>query len=681
MTPEMLRGCRFGPFRMDLLRRSLLKDGQPVNLTPKSFDVLALLVARHGELVSKEEIMGEVWPGVVVEETNLTYQISLVRRALGESAGKREYIITVPGRGYRFVAPVGEGPAEPATVPEVGASHGPHRRRRAGWLIAGATTVTAAVLVVSFKAKLETPRPWRQLTFDRADDTQPDISPDGRYVVFVSNRQGKHNIWRMRADGSEPRNLTLDRGENDTPAWSPDGRRIAFQSTRVTGTSFIFIMNADGSGQHVVSPLPSARAAWAPDGRSILYQSHRGKSGIFRLDLENGKEMRLTGAEVDCFDPSWSPDGKWIIHTRATPAGLQLFAMDARGGGVRQLTRLYETNASVPAWSPDGTRIAFTGARDRESAIYVMRSDGTEIARLTQDFVDAGEAAWSRDGSKIYFESGRTGNSDVYSIEVPAGTGRRITHDVGEDNLPVYSPSGREIAFVSNRAGNPDIYVEDLSTGRLENVTHDQALDSDPAWSPDGQSIAFSSERTGRPQIFVMRRKDGALRQVSQEDGEWAQPAWSPDGKMLAAAWGPAGNTHIRILQLGGGPAVDIAPSYIGAEWPAWSPDGKTIAFDTPVAGANHRIFLVPAQGGEVRPLTDGSRASGHPAWRPDGAVAFNCNCGSGAQIMVLEPSGALRALTNTLPRNIWPSFSKDGTRIIFASNRDGNFEVYEIYN
>jgi TolB protein len=223
--------------------------------------------------------------------------------------------------------------------------------------------------------------------------------------------------------------------------------------------------------------------------------------------------------------------------------------------------------------------------------------------------------------------------------------------------------------------------VEDLSTGRLENVTHDQALDSDPAWSPDGQSIAFSSERTGRPQIFVMRRKDGALRQVSPEDGEWAQPAWSPDGKMLAAARGPAGNTRIRILQLAGGPAVDIAPGYIGAEWPAWSPDGKTIAFDTPVAGANHRIFLVPAQGGEVRPLTDGSHASGHPAWRPDGAVAFNCNCGSGAQIMVLEPNGVLRALTNTLPRNIWPNFSKDGTRIIFASNRDGNFEVYEIYN
>lgn len=681
MTPEMLRGCRFGPFRLDLLRRSLLKEGQPVSLTPKSFDVLALLVARHGELVSKDEIMAEIWPGVVVEDTNLTYQISLVRRALGESAGKREYIVTVPGRGYRFVAPVEERLAEAAPSPETPQSPGIPRRRRAPWLIAAGAVVAAAVLALAVRTKLESPRPWRQLTFDRADDTQPDISPDGRSVVFVSNRQGKHNIWLMKADGSGARNLTLDRGENDTPAWAPDGRRIAFQSTRVTGTPYVYLMDADGSRQHAVSPLPSARAAWAPDGRSLLYQSHRGTSGIFRLDLETGKEMRLTPADTECFDPSWSPDGRWIVHTRGLSGSLQLFVMDSQGGGARQLTQLYQMNASVPAWSPDGGRIAFTGSRNREAGIYVMRADGTEVARLTEGFSDAGEAAWSRDGSKIYFESERAGNSDVYAINVPMGTGRRLTRDVGEDTMPVYSPSGREIAFISNRAGNADVYVEDLSTGKLDNLTHDKAPDTDPAWSPDGQSIAFTSARTGRLQIFVLRRKDGVSRQVSPEDGEWAQPAWSPDGKMLAAAWGPIGATRIRILPVAGGKPIDLAPDRIGAELPAWSADGQTIAFDMPIVSAYHRIFTVPAKGGEVRPVSDGLHASGHPVWRPDGALAFNCNCGFGSQIMLLEPNGRLRALTNALPRNIFPSFSRDGARLVFASNRDGNFEIYEIYN
>jgi hypothetical protein len=89
----------------------------------------------------------------------------------------------------------------------------------------------------------------------------------------------------------------------------------------------------------------------------------------------------------------------------------------------------------------------------------------------------------------------------------------------------------------------------------------------------------------------------------------------------------------------------------------------------------------VPAAGGPVRPVTDGSHHSSHAVWRRDGAMAFNCNCGFGTQIMLLEPGGLPIPLTHTLQHNFYPSFSKDGSRIVFASDRDGNLELYQIYH
>src|SRR5688572_23511343 len=96
----------FGPFRLDASEHTLLRDGRPVPLRPKVFDVLLLLVERHGRLVGKDELMRAVWPEQFVEEGNLNKTISMLRQALGESHTEHRYIDTVPKRGYRFVADV-----------------------------------------------------------------------------------------------------------------------------------------------------------------------------------------------------------------------------------------------------------------------------------------------------------------------------------------------------------------------------------------------------------------------------------------------------------------------------------------------------------------------------------------------------------------------------------------------
>lgn len=98
----------FGPFRIDVGRRIVLREGEPVSLTSKSFDTLLVLVERRSEVVCKDDLMKRLWPDTVVEENNLTQQISMLRKALGEKANEHRYVLTVPGRGYRFIAEVNE---------------------------------------------------------------------------------------------------------------------------------------------------------------------------------------------------------------------------------------------------------------------------------------------------------------------------------------------------------------------------------------------------------------------------------------------------------------------------------------------------------------------------------------------------------------------------------------------
>ena len=106
MSEQNRHFYEFGPFRLDVLRRRLLRDGEPVRLTPKAFDLLRVLVEEAGRTVEKDELLEKVWPGTVVEENNLNQNITALRKSLGDSRQESQYIATIPGTGYRFVAEV-----------------------------------------------------------------------------------------------------------------------------------------------------------------------------------------------------------------------------------------------------------------------------------------------------------------------------------------------------------------------------------------------------------------------------------------------------------------------------------------------------------------------------------------------------------------------------------------------
>src|SRR6185295_12455819 len=156
MSGELLdQFYEFGPFRLDRVKRLLWRGGELVSLSPKAFDTLLALIEKRGELLDKETLMQTLWPDSFVEETNLTVKISQLRRALGELPHEHQYIVTVPGRGYKFVADVRTLKNELSTVEvesfvPVELTKPEPRRSRLGLVIAAALLLIAGVTVAIF---------------------------------------------------------------------------------------------------------------------------------------------------------------------------------------------------------------------------------------------------------------------------------------------------------------------------------------------------------------------------------------------------------------------------------------------------------------------------------------------------------------------------------------------------
>ena len=233
-----VRYFEFGPFAVNAVKCVLLRDHKIVPLNLKAFEILLVLIRNRGQVLEKDELFKQVWPNTVVEENNLARNISALRKALDEHPNEHQFILTVPGRGYRFVANVREVEENSADIPiysarrvtdelvvitngnhlpiptvaEVPKVEGPTlglsllgfaQPQRTRWtvlvailLIVGTTIL--AVYLVSKPARTDTSAPqpnlW-QLTFDPGLESEPTWSPDGRFIAYSSDRSGNFNIW------------------------------------------------------------------------------------------------------------------------------------------------------------------------------------------------------------------------------------------------------------------------------------------------------------------------------------------------------------------------------------------------------------------------------------------------------------------------------------------------------
>ena len=383
----------FGPFRLDLERRLFTREHQVVPLAPKTFDLLVLLVQSPGRAFSKQELMNALWPDTFVEEANLSFQISVLRKALGEDGAR--WVETVPKHGYRFGAevratmPSAELSAEPvSSAKNEPSSVIPGRRTKKAWL-AGAT-VTALLVVVTFLTVVREPRTSAvrtslavPLTAYPGYERAPSLSPDGSRVAFSWNGPtlDNYDIYVKPAGPGDFVRLTRSPAPDDWPAWSPDGRFIAFvRFASPPTTADLVVIPALGGAEKTIatfSPPPIPRdirpignLSWTPDGRWLAFggaTSPNGSRGIWLIAVDGSEQRRLTeapgGSDVS---PVLSPDGRHLAFLRVRGVGrVAIFLVPLTSGLApigtpRQLTD-YDPGVIGLAWTPDGRDLRVLG--------------------------------------------------------------------------------------------------------------------------------------------------------------------------------------------------------------------------------------------------------------------------------------------------------------------------------
>jgi TolB protein len=217
----------------------------------------------------------------------------------------------------------------------------------------------------------------------------PAISPDGRDMVFTSNRPKNNDIFLLGSVGDQPVNLTKDPANDGWARWSPDGRQIVFHSNR-DGNFEIYVMDVatrlttqltDYDG---IDQFPD----WSPDGNRILF---RRDFDIYVLDLTTGETNRLTQSGTNQMG-TWSPDGSQIAFMSTRDGYPSVFTMDADGS--HQVNRTPKRDGDLasdwmsraPSWSRNGQRIYFTSSRPStggDTELFVMEADGSHLRRLT----------------------------------------------------------------------------------------------------------------------------------------------------------------------------------------------------------------------------------------------------------------------------------------------------------
>ena len=237
----------------------------------------------------------------------------------------------------------------------------------------------------------------RQLTDEPGRDYEADSSPDGRTLVFASQRAAGDGVqlYLMNVDGSDVRRLTFSAGEDvkvvdDYPHWSPDGRRIVFQRT----TTFeerrpdadIWLIDVETGEEAQLTDTPDAwdsTPSFSADGSGVLFESDRdGDFDVYRLHLETMQVIQLTDEDGRDVEAKESPDGREIAFASNREGDFEIYVMDADGGNTRQLTE-NDAGDIYPHWSPDGQQLSFNSERDGDREVYTMGRDGSQQRRLT----------------------------------------------------------------------------------------------------------------------------------------------------------------------------------------------------------------------------------------------------------------------------------------------------------
>jgi Tol biopolymer transport system component/DNA-binding winged helix-turn-helix (wHTH) protein len=686
-------GYAFGPFVVDPVKRMLWRDGCLVPITSKTFDVLVVLLEQRDHIVSKDELLNRVWPDTAVNENNLARQVSSLRRALGQRPDQHDYVVTVTGQGYRFVASVdvlGNPPAEPAATfeppePEDDQAETDTRSAtglegpwtRTGILVAvgcGLLAVAvAAVLLRPTGPPREPRRVLQRITFDEAAlPREATLAPDGQWLVYASDRAGNADLWKQRLGDPDPIRLTTSDANEWQPQWSPDGRSIVFRSERDGGG--LYIIPADGGVEQIVSSF-GYQPRWSPDGSQILFE----RSQVLP-DLPTFYVVGL--------------DGKPPRPVRPDVLG--------------QFTSLHA------AWHPDGRRISVWGTiRKGEGRFLTVPLDAgsatfPEMApRVRQDLtaVSPGRFVWATSRRHIYLEGLSGDTRNVWRVTVDPITEtwvdgpERLTTGAGQESNVAVSADGSRLVFTSTSSRTRLwAFPIDVASGRLTGqpapITDGSTGEVDFDARADGSKVAYRAVRAGRNELWERSLTEGRERLLlSSTDWRLVKPRWSPDGAKLAFSRCATRDHTLALAVLntdGSGERALTRPGHVEMDGSDWSRDGQTIVGACRYHPAErYATCLVPVSSANdaadsvVRVIaSDPKRNLYNQRFSPDqrwiSFLAHDLSYASTSTVYVIPTAGgAWRAITDGAWFDDKPRWGPDGRILYFVSNRSGTANVW----
>jgi Tol biopolymer transport system component/DNA-binding winged helix-turn-helix (wHTH) protein len=560
----------------------LAKGDQHIPLEPKAMDVLVALAAAEGATRSRDELMDEVWPNVIVTDDSLHRAISRLRRALAPYPELQDLVRTVPKRGYRLdwkAARAGDPPAEairdvPARDLAEEGSGGRGRGYRWGHLFRVGVPAAAVILVFvaamgGFRAADRDYSSLRTAPFTGlpGQERAASFAPDGHRAVFAwSGESGADwDLYVKGVDEWTPRRLTDIPGPEFNPAWSPDGTTIAFVRLTPGGGCRVTLITEQGGEER---PLRECAAggdvdlSWSPDGKVLYFTDRVGATGpiaVHRLELASGNERQISYPPPDHWGDSLvrvSPDGSRLAVARTRALGVtDLYTVSPDGGNERQLTNDRLKIHGV-AWSADGEAIYFSSNRGGSFGLWRIGEDGGTLQPVTVGGINADSVTASRDGNRLIFET-EDSSSRLWALALDGdaqGGPRVLSRASGWHWHPAVSPDGSSLAFVSDRSGSPEVWVSTIDDAAPRKLTDfGGPYTNSPTWSPDGQRILFTTPVDGNFEIYTVDVGSGDLEKLTDHPATDRNPTWSRDGRSVYFGSNRSGRWEVWRLGLDGG--------------------------------------------------------------------------------------------------------------------------------
>ncbi len=661
----MNEGCnlasrfRFSKFEVDVSSGELLKQGYRVKLQPQPFQVLAVLLERPGEVVTREVLRARVWPSdtYVDFDHSLNKAVNKIRDALGDSSERPLFVETLARRGYRFIAPVEQlngGPASTTDFIPPTPQVSRRRPRWPAWLAAGC--VAAAVLAIgglALREKVRSMPALTRLTADAGLTTDPAFAPDGRLLAYSSDRgSDRLHIWVQQvATGGQALQVTHGDRNDIQPAFSPDGTKIAYRSEGV-GVG-VYIVPAIGG-----TPVPVAEEGrnprFSPDGKWISYWIGRGwiklgcidRGKAYLAPASGGPAVELKANLANVASPVWSPDGKYLLllgekELSATGIDNADWWVVPVGGGTPVKTGAFESfRRQGLKLRPMETRDPMPFPREwTEAGILFSASSGdsidlwrvaitlgswrieTRAERLSSVPGSAQAGTSTRDG-RIAFAN-LTSRTHLWSLRADPDKGlvtgslEQITNSDVSEVWPSISLDGRVLAYTKSSAGNYDVWVRDLKTGQESPLATTGADEVFPRVSLDGQTVAYTIRGAEHEGLYVSRAGVSQPRKVTGATG--GAYGVSPNGRYLLTIAGDVRRAQLadtdsgEVSEILQDPDQDLFQSN-------FSPDGRWIVF-MDMQG----LLVASFRGPGVIPkekwirITSGGEFDDKPRWSPNG--------------------------------------------------------------